>query len=163
MKSKKGQITEHMVEFAFAVVILMVFWLFIKVLIYFPGIGLDIEGLTLSMDETTISRACDVDLVNFLRFEDPELKLTFAELFALAHKDSSLEQNVSQKAEAYFSTHYRRGDSRFQDWSLEVVDELNPIIEIGPGLVDPEPFDSCEAVIPKIDGGALNVELELDY
>jgi len=164
-------------ELIFAAVLIAVFFLFLNLVAAVGGAVQIISGghlpflaslpsgkLTAVVDDPSISRVCDTDLLNFLRADSGDNK-TFAELAGLTQVDSSVKQKFEDSANSYFNSTYKRGDFAREGWKFSLItQERLSVISIG-NLEGPEdPLDTCAQTTPSAKPGEFLVaKLSLDY
>lgn len=160
IKGKKAQ--EYLVEVGLAIfllgmVIMIVFVFTIFGLLYSFSAGAVV-------DDYSASAVCDTYLLNFLRYEDAETGLTFAELVTLAERNSEYRGKFSAKATEFFNNNYKRGTFVREEWGMDLINiERLSIISIGE-LTALEPLDTCSQNIPsQTPGKFMTLKLSLDY
>jgi hypothetical protein len=158
MKNKKGQ--QYIAEFAFAVIILTLVFLFFKMatLGFFDFLlpsDLYVAG---SAEEIKLSAVCGANLVNFLRF-DSGGGVSYADLIAANPE----EEDTAIKIKDFFDDKYRRGNERRQEYNFFVKQggvNLIQIVNLEDAALEP---NTCSATIPSSRGRSLTAKLELEY
>jgi len=153
MKGRRGAIALF-VGFLLSMLIIILFWVFIKVGI---AIGAKPEGLTLSITAEDLpgSVACDYVLLNFLRSEGKD-GLSPAELIST----SSLTDFKSY-ADDWFTLNYTRGNPRMRGWQIQVAKSGAPMLVTGKIDLVNSKF-GCAQTVPSSDED-YHVNLWLEY
>lgn len=153
IKGKKAAV-EHFVSFALAFVILMIFWLLIKVTIAVGWEGKALTGLDLESRDMPASGACDYILLNFLRSDgvngmSPAEMLTFS------------QGNFTSYTTRWFKLNYDRGNPRLLKWRMEVSSGGMPFLVAGELGIPNDKF-SCTQTVPSKNKNYV-VRLWLEY
>jgi hypothetical protein len=159
MKSKKGQ--EYITEFVFATIILtIVFLIFLFAAEGFIGFILPRElNVAGSAEEIQISPVCGADLVNFLRFIEPESGLTYSELIAINPESPELQEKI----QTFLDENYKRGNPNKQQYNFFVKQEGINLLEVIKLNREALVANTCSAVIPALKGNKYIAKLELRY
>lgn len=151
---KKAQI-EYIVEFVFAVLILAIIVIFINIAGLGVIFGFVKPAFGAELKERAPSAVCPIDLLNFLRAQDSETGLTFAELAALN------PDIFEKRARVFFDKYYKRGFK--SNYQLELLSAEKLVLAKIGGPIAPNPLHTCYQRIPASKSGEyLTLKLLLE-
>lgn len=161
IKGKKAGV-DYLIEFVFAVLILILVVMVVNTAIAIKAFGGASYDIDATVDEYSSSAVCETYLLNFLRYKDEETNITFAELAVLAESSSSYGEKFSERAKDFFDNKYKRSGP--DSWELELLTmERLSIASAGQVRVF-DMLDSCSQNIPSAEPGKFMViTLKLEY